>query len=257
MNLSQRSILFSLVVHCSLFVSGLFLYTHFQSEPGSLSSQGQDQAKFTVRPIKLAKASGPVARSSQPPAPRTSKPAPSSVPELSPAPEPAPSPRQEVSPARVVPRVQASYPQAKATPGAGAPSGEKRPVGTRRRGWNDRTVPLWTPTPSPTATPGPVQAPPAPTEPKKKGPSRPARPLFIPQIDLSAKFPEVTSASVTVRFLVHPDGTFEVTMTEGTGNLDADLYILESLRSQARWSPRLESGEPVEDRPVVDLDIER
>lgn len=82
-------------------------------------------------------------------------------------------------------------------------------------------------------------------------------PIFIPEINFGERFPEVTSASVSAEFKIEADGTFEVTLTVGTKNLDADLYILETLRSQTKWSPRLKNGQPTEDTRTLDLDIER
>lgn len=256
MNLSQRSILFSLVLHGSLFLSGLFLYIQLQNQPVSGNESEQEESRITVRPVRLANLPKPTVKPSEPSPLSNKGPAPPPLPiEPSPIPEPTAAPTN--SPGPKVPQLAPAYPTARLTPGP--TQGEPSKPGSSGRGTGRRTVPLWTP-PIPVATPTPTQTQtpsPAPAPSGKAGPSRPSRPLFVPQILLAEKFPQVTSASVTVKFVIRTDGTFEVTMTRGTGNLDADLYILESLRSQARWSPRMESGEPVEDLRTVDLDIER
>ena len=77
-----------------------------------------------------------------------------------------------------------------------------------------------------------------------------------PEIKLSERFPEINSSSVKARFEVATDGSYQVTLVEGTGNLSADVFITGRLTTDCEWEPALKDGVPIPETNITDIDLE-
>jgi TonB family protein len=134
---------------------------------------------------------------------------------------------------------------------AGSPVGDDRPVVPAE--------PASEPKPAPKPPPPPAPNPPdKPKEEKRVASSAPrARKevISVPTIDPPAKFRrEKLKGELKVRFKISADGTFEVTLSDSSGNKEFDDFVLEQIRRTAVVEPGIdEAGNPkrsVTRRPV-------
>ena len=90
---------------------------------------------------------------------------------------------------------------------------------------------------------------------QKSGVTRRARLKKRPRFNLTKRFPELASATILAEFKIAEDGSFEVVLIKGSGNLTADVSIEARLR-ECVWLPAMDKGVPIKDiqRPDFSLD---
>lgn len=255
-NLSRRSLLFSLVFHGSLLVGGIFFTLKFHHDYPE-TAEGTSNTQVVTRPFQVK----------APPKPPTRPPG------------------AEASQARVKPIGR--VPKTTEEPVVARPAEDSRPtskpdthLAAERRYPQAPEYPVSKPSPRITPDKRPAKASPSPqpfperppgwgVEPTKPNEhpassaengdtpkiTRRAMPTKRPEFNLTARFPELKSVSVKAEFLINEDGTYEPTLVTSSGNPTADVVILGKLLEFV-WSPALEKGKPVKDKRVLDIDLD-
>lgn len=144
----------------------------------------------------------------------------------------------------------------------GDANGSDNGTGTQPVAPQPVTPPPEPPKPKP-EPPKPKPAPPKPEPPKRSASHTPkARDLQIsvPMIEPPAKFRhEKLKGQIKVRFNVSPDGSFQVSLSDSSGNKEFDDFILSQIRSTAVVQPAIDDdGNPKRSvvRRPVEINIE-
>lgn len=258
MNISQRSLGFSLILHGSLVVIGT-LWLLLTSRQSGAAVVTTPEKTLQITPVRLAEkpeppAPKPAARPGRRPQRRPSEPrkrapvvprstaAPAAV-RSSPPPEPSSPPRARPLPSTAArPLLQKpDYPVASSrspsTRPAASPSPASRPGKAERE-----TAPLWSP--EPPETPPPSGG--SPGQGDSAGIVVEARPVGRVKLQTPG-FLKLTRAKVVARFEIAKDGKVtRVSLDLGTGIPRVDEEILAFLRMVA-WLPRTVGGVAVDD----------
>ena len=261
MNLSRRSLLFSLVCHVFL-VAGVILLIKNQ---GSMKTPQPRETGVEVvsRPVSVKDAPGEKAVR------KASKPAPSLAEQRLAGQGTAAS---QTGPAVSEPQAAGKSPQPTRTSGLSLgksyPTASERPPERTTSTTSGSRKPVSSPSPSPkpassSRLPGADWGLPKEPESKPGGEggtaskvTRRARPTRQPEFNLTKRFPDLQSISVKAEFKIEEDGTYEPTLLTSTGNPTADVVILGKLL-EFKWLPALEKGVPVKDVRVMDITLEQ
>lgn len=260
MNLSRRSLLFSLVCHVFLVLGAIFLIKNQDSTPPS--SPREAGVKVVSRPVRVKE---PPVRTT---VTRPTKPAPSLADSRLAGQRATPS---EPQPKDTDSRTARENPPPSKTGGLSLGKSypkavRKSPGPTGSQASVSNPAVATSPTPKPEKSPGLPGADwglprePKPTSGGEGGKAsqvtRRARPTRQPEFNLSKRFPDLQSVSVKAEFKIAEDGTYEPTLLTSTGNPTADVVILGKLL-EFKWLPALEKGVPVKDVRVIDITLEQ
>jgi hypothetical protein len=246
MILSRRSLLVSLVLHCSLVIGGYFFYQSIEQGVVVPTQEGRPGLQVRSRTVTVEKPSIPIP---------SRRPSNSSQATEDPAVESrAESPER---PSRSQPRqvktkvaIKPAYPRAISRPKKAAPKAT-RPS-------QPRPKPVSTPFSGPPPGWGRV-APEPPGDGGENGNrskvTRRAMPISQPEFNLTKRFPDLDSVEVKAKFEIAEDGSYEPTLLTSTGNPTADVVILGKLL-EFEWRPALDKGVPIKDSRVLDISLE-
>jgi len=252
MNLSRRSLLVSVVLHCSLFVGGYFFISRVAIDAQTPLEQGEPSKNVVVREIQLAEKSRTIDNKVD-----SFEESESGERTLS------ESPSQSVSKEQSSSSTNAPPPPTQST--RALTLGPAYPTAPQARPLQKKVE-----TSAPKASPSPA---PASSDPigwggerkvanKKSGEggnqsrvTRRARPTSRPEFNLGKRFPNLTSVTIKAEFKIGKDGSFEPTLLTSSGDPTADVVILGRLL-EFEWLPALEKGVPVEDVRVMDITLQ-
>lgn len=277
MNITRRSLGFSLILHCSLLGTGIFWAvwsSHSSGEPIATV----ESPKVKVTAVRLATPEPAKAPRPERPQPRDSRPAPRSV-RAAPIPTrampPAAAPVEPVvRPVKVAPGkpVAPEYPLALRPPSSSRPTGAA-PASRRERPRD--SVPLWSPendtaplsSPTPGATPGPPPgeepAGPPPGEERGGQPGQGDSDGVVVEahpkgrVDLNTPgFMALKSAEIVAVFEIASDGSVtSVKLSPGTGIAAVDAEVIAFLKT-VPWEPKTVGGIPVAGMQELDFSKE-
>lgn len=221
---------------------------------GGLSNAPPEES-FAVRPVELARER--VRPQETVEVPSRPRPAASKVPSEAEVEAPRPRPRVTLpgpSYPKAPPKLARGSPEKEGAVPAPAPVASETPAAAAP----EETEP--TSTPVPVETPG-WEPPPVPQSgPPEAGPTPgysdgEATPIHFPSIRFS-ELAQGQQISVMAVFDIRPDGSFEVSLSSGSGDPRLDQLALKTLRSW-RWRPKVVGGKALASREELKVDVVR
>lgn len=263
LNISQSSMRFSLTCHSFLVAAAILLAYLFGGSP-NFNRAARPSREIEIRPVHVERASSSPVQSGADEEPTVAKP------ETGPAQPSSSRPAVTLPPSRQT--TESKILSTPTTSSSRVPKtglGRAYPTAPRRVPRSSQGNKVGSQTDSapqtqskvsggnrknPWGVSGATPTPPAPKTPKI---TREARLVEQPEIRLAERFPEMKSTSVKARFEVAADGSYQVTLIQGTGNLSADVLITGNLTTGCEWEPALKDGVPVAETVLIDIDLEQ